>query len=38
MHVYKAFLLCLIKTWERTSEQKRRDGKKGKHQWNGSTE
>ena len=35
----KAFLLHLIKAWERTSK-KRRDGEIGKHKlkWNGSTE
>ena len=34
----KAFLLHLIKTWERTSKKKR-DGETGKQtKWNGSTE
>ena len=32
----KAFLLCLIKSWERTS--KRKHGEIGKYKWNGSTE
>ena len=38
MHT-KAFLLCFIKAWERTSEKKRIDGEIGKQiKWNGSIE
>ena len=40
IYVYKAFLLQLIKSWERTSKKERRDGKTGKRLFklNGSTE
>ena len=35
----KVFILYLIKTWERTSKKKKRDGETGKQtKWNGSTE
>ena len=35
IYVYiKVFLLCLIKTWERTSKKKDRDGEIGKHKLN----
>ena len=30
----KAFQLCLIKAWERTSEEKRRDEEIGEHKLN----
>ena len=42
MYIYmytKAFLLHLIKAWEKLQKKKKwRDGEVGEHKWNGSTE